>query len=182
MCACRSSRSFLIDDLLKDVNCKQRTDTDKLGLKATNENDSKLLLVNLKKEKSLEVKEFKEIKYPNDLRVSHEGKVEQEIRNSNMYNLEDGSSLKLNLDRRNSFPLCPLPVKPGLAWSPYRVKEPVGFALEPRHPYSLLSEHNLGTSEHLFRSQFATNRFLANPFAMRHPYGFDRGKLTYSMI
>ncbi|VVC99548.1 unnamed protein product [Leptidea sinapis] len=82
----------------------------------------------------------------------------------------DAVKLRVNLEqRRNTYPLYPMPVKANMPWPMYRMK---GYEV-PQQSMNFYSEPVLN-SDHILRSQLSVNRFLT-PYSVRQPYNFDRG-------
>lgn len=180
MCACRQKKSFLIADILGD--------TKKKPYKNLSQEPTKPLVCNKKapevtervntetyrqNEKPIN-RNDKFIANPNFIKNSAtDTKPEDNIRKYNVITEVDKEIeiSKVNLQfRRNTYPLQPTPLKP-YDWN-YRGKDSSGY-MEPRLNY--YSEQMLNSSQKL-RNQLAANRYVTHPFAIRHSYGFDRGK------
>lgn len=198
MCACRQSKSFLIEDILKDITTKHKIQskldvitsdhtTDNVKTKERSDNKAppqnvtfefkanlKCDDANCELKRNLQTK-GKDIKVA---KLEHKNGLDIESPKS-YYNAQEEikqNNMKANLDqRRNTYPLCPLPMKPSLPWPTYRLKESPSFPLDARHSFSLFTDHSLHNEQMLYRNQFAGNRFIPNPFTLRHPYGLDRG-------
>lgn len=146
MCACKLKKSsFFIDDILSDNNNKR---FDKPNGPLERESQSSIENVTGSKQEELKTK----------LEVITEVDKELEL-----------AKINGSLDRRNTYPLYPTPVKANFPW-PYRVK---GYPVETRN-LSFYSDPML-KSDHILRNQLAVNRFVPTPY-LRQPYGYDRGK------
>ncbi|CAG9567750.1 unnamed protein product [Danaus chrysippus] len=78
---------------------------------------------------------------------------------------------KVNLEqRRNTYPLYPMPIKPGVAWPQYKMK--AGYTMD-RPSMNYYSEPVL-KNEHILRNQLAVTRYVGPGAFMRQVYGFDR--------
>lgn len=166
MCACRQKKSFLIEDILKDVK--------KRPYKNLSQEPTQPLKCNSVKTSSVEMPKMTKIDETateNASKVDYKYEVPRDIELS-----------KVNVDqRRNTYPLYPTPIKANVSpmpssvtWPQYRGKEPGAFLERP--PFSYYSDPMLNTNQ-ILRSQLAANRFVTHPFALRQAYGFDRGKI-----
>lgn len=89
----------------------------------------------------------------------------------------ESTKVNMNLEqRRNTYPLYPMPIKPGVAWPQYKMK--AGYPMDNRPSVNYYSEPVL-KAEHILRNQLAATRYVAGPGPfLRQVYGFDRGKLA----
>lgn len=73
---------------------------------------------------------------------------------------------RIDAERRNTYPVCPTPIKPSGGWS-YKLNN---FE-RPLYSDPMLSSE-------LLRNQLTLNRFATPaPFNLRPPYNFDRGTI-----
>ncbi|XP_049885880.1 homeobox protein Hox-C6a-like [Pectinophora gossypiella] len=169
MCACRQKKSFLIEDILKDVSVKNK------GYKNLSREPTKPLTCNEPGRLEARAGDARVDKRAADaespandekhVKFNVVCEVQKELELSNM---------KINLEqRRNTYPLYPTAVKANVPWPSYRMKDTVGYAVEARHPFSYYSDPMLGT-EHMLRNQLAANNFMPHPFTIRQAYGLDR--------
>ncbi|OWR51544.1 hypothetical protein KGM_209061 [Danaus plexippus plexippus] len=85
----------------------------------------------------------------------------------------ESTKVNMNLEqRRNTYPLYPMPIKPGVAWPQYKMK--AGYPMDNRPSVNYYSEPVL-KAEHILRNQLAATRYVAGPGPfLRQVYGFDR--------
>uniref|UniRef100_A0A2A4K7S7 Homeobox domain-containing protein n=1 Tax=Heliothis virescens TaxID=7102 RepID=A0A2A4K7S7_HELVI len=167
MCACKQKRSFLIEDILKDVKQKPYKNL-------SQEPTLPLKCNGVKTVEVAKVQEITKIEEPAIEKPAKDAKVDLTYDVPN-----EVDAIKVNLEhRRNTYPLYPTPIKANvpplsssLNWPQYRGKEATGFMERP--PFSYYSEPMLNTSQ-ILRTQLAANRFVPHPFTIRQAYGFDR--------
>ncbi|KAJ8711561.1 hypothetical protein PYW08_008515 [Mythimna loreyi] len=167
MCACKQKRSFLIEDILKDVKKKPYRLLSQEPTQPLKCNGVKPVQI-YEVPKALEITKIEEP--ANDNASKHDTKCEVP---------KDFDLSKVNLEhRRNTYPLYPTPIKanvpplsPSITWPQYRGKEAPGFLERP--PFSYYSDPMLNSNQ-ILRSQLAANRYVPHPFTIRQAYGFDR--------
>ncbi|KAM3955335.1 uncharacterized protein ACR2FA_010760 [Aphomia sociella] len=163
MCACRQKKSFLIEDILQDTT-KNKT------YKNLSNEPSKPLVCNAPTKNI--VVEDKERHEKSDNGVNDEKLTKFNVIREVQHEMELN---KINLEqRRNTYPIYPMPLKANLSWTRYRAKDPVSYPLQPRHSsFSYYSDPMINTDQ-ILRSQLAANRFASHPLTLRQTYGFDR--------
>lgn len=167
MCACKQKRSFLIEDILRDVKKKPYKNL-------SQEPTQPLKCNGVKPVETPKVQEMTKIEEPASDKAS---KIDVKCEVPKDFDLH-----KVNLEhRRNTYPLYPTPIKANVpplstsvTWPHYRGKETSGFLERP--PFSYYSDPMLNSNQ-ILRSQLAANRFVSHPFTIRQAYGFDRGEL-----
>ncbi|GBP76311.1 hypothetical protein EVAR_59255_1 [Eumeta japonica] len=147
MCACKAKKSFFIEDILGESKSKDATRHG--GCCRQNAGRTERLENGLRQ------------------KVDIDEPVRQMNGTKNL-NIEDPLSSRVLEQRRNTNPLCPMPVKPGVTWG---YKSP--YDLSPARQYAYYRE---SLPEQLLRSHFANMRFVPHSATLRHPYNLDRAR------
>lgn len=171
MCACRQKKSFLIKDIIGDVSVKNMS-------YKSNDYNKPVTCNRAAKHTTAPADEGTKDKNPTDNTTLDEKAVRFNVVCEVQKEL-DLNSTKINLERRNTFPLYPTPMKPSAGWPApaFRMKDVVNYSLEPRHTFTYFSDPMLNADQ-ILRSQLA-NSYLPHPLSLRQPLGFDRGESQF---